>query len=419
MHNDGRWHPRIVWSACMLVAVLAVIGGFAASGEWAAASANATSGASALERALAVLRRPQTAADQLALNPASPHPAHGANLPALTRLVSSLPGVTVFLVVNEPLTTGPGHLPPLWSPRLGDQIATVAVIAGRQEETAGAPAADLPNATQVSYIGSAGASTYVVGIVPDGVARVRWTFAAADGRRAQTAWPTVANNVAIAPGPAGDSLTSAEWFAGDGRRIRTSDAALASAQAARQAFIRAALIKRDRHSKNRPAPVLLDRFPVFSRQALRHTVGGVTVSRPSLASLPLGILSLASNGGGRLDASQTRQIVTRSGIRFWIVPGATDACIFNLEPGPGNGAYGSCPRNLATLEADGITEKSQLPNGKQVTTGIVPDTNATVRYQTNSGKTSTVPVINGVFAIPLARLRHIYITSVNGNPSTS
>jgi len=96
-------------------------------------------------------------------------------IPSLSRLVATESDTRLFLVVTTPA----GGSPPLWSPRLGDQVAIVAVTSRGSRESEGFPAADLSNANQVMEAGvlapgrPVADSIYNVSIVPDGIARVR------------------------------------------------------------------------------------------------------------------------------------------------------------------------------------------------------------------------------------------------------
>lgn len=150
---------------------------------------------------LAVLRRPQTEADVLPAG-VTVMGAHGVIIPTLTRLVAQPAGASVYLAVSTPLAGSP----PLWSPKLGDQVGIVTVTSIGATETFTAPAADLTNAFIVEGVegapvasSQAPTSVYEAGIVPDGVARVRWTFANATAVRGRCRPVVVTTR---APGPA-------------------------------------------------------------------------------------------------------------------------------------------------------------------------------------------------------------------------
>lgn len=96
------------------------------------------------------------------------------------------PGARLFPVVTAPA----GGRLPLWSPKLGDQVA----------------------------------------IVADGVARVRWTFGNRAGRPGHRINVDVVNNVAFAlTQRLTGFLLGARWYAADGTLVPTSDRALRQA----------------------------------------------------------------------------------------------------------------------------------------------------------------------------------------------
>jgi hypothetical protein len=376
---------------------------------------------------LAVLRRPQTAADQAIPAHLNQGPTHGPQVVTLTRLVATPPGARVFLVVNQPPATGP-----IWSPRLGDQVAIVTVNARGAQEGVGEPAANLTNGmfafpypVGTSQAGRPGSQIYEIGIVPDGVARVRWAFAGVGGRHPRAVNATVADNVAISallelPG----RLTRATWYAADGHQVQTSDRALRRAMARRQALARASLLKRDTESTNRAAPVLLRNFAVFAPTLTRNAgAAGITVTHPSLSSLPLGILNMAvPDRVPGLAPEEIRQVTTRSGLRFWVVPGAKGACVAIVEdvrgrPGGGAGSAASCSGSLAQVEANGIASSATAPDGTKMLVGAVPDTNSTVSWSLRGGGTRTVPVVHGVFVTRSAGLGKIHVKGVAGAPA--
>jgi hypothetical protein len=216
---------------------------------------------------LAVLRRPQTPADVVPTTRLL-GPRRGARtLPGLTRLVAIEPGTRLFLVVTTPA----GGSPPLWNPRLGDQVTIVAVTSGGSAESVGFPAVDLADADQVLEAGVFAPSrpvedsVYNVSIVPDGVARVRWGFVTPAGKPGRVVDVPVANNVAVSPLRRGTGvLGRATWYASDGSVVPTSDRALRHAFAVREAVLTARAARYDaRHSYHAPAALPAD-FAVFA-----------------------------------------------------------------------------------------------------------------------------------------------------------
>ena len=137
-------------------------------------------------------------------------------------------------------------------------------------------------------------SVYEAGIVPDGVARVRWTFANATAKRTYVVDVPASNDVAITPFHAGTPfLLRATWYAPDGSVVPTSDSALRHAMAARDKVRAQRIARQDERSSFRPPPGTLADFAVFgvtSRSGIR--VGDLTISHPRLSSVPLPILQL-------------------------------------------------------------------------------------------------------------------------------
>ena len=209
----------------------------------------------ALTARLAVLQRPQTPSDLLPSGINLPALGQGTIIPPLTRLVATPAGASVYLTVFTPAR---GSLP-LWSQRLGDQVSLVSVTASGAELTEPVPAVDLRNGHSVAIIGpgSQPGPDYYVGIVPDGVARVAWTFANLNGKHLYLVNAQAANNVVVAPFHAGTPyLLRAVWYAADGAAVPTSDSALLHAIAARQNIERARIIRRDARIRYRPASAL-------------------------------------------------------------------------------------------------------------------------------------------------------------------
>jgi hypothetical protein len=201
----------------------------------------------------------------------------------------------------------------------------------------------------------------------------------------------VSNNVAVAPVPrSAPSLAGSTWYASDGSVVSTSDQALRRAVAARQAKLKAQAIRSVRR-RSRPAPsALLADFAVFSvtsRTPVREP-GGLTISRPRLADVPLPILQLVSGpfGPGRLDAGQIRAIVTRSGARMWVIPGGAGLCLAVLDTArlpsptgiPDTGAGASCTSSRVTAERDGIGLSAGFPGGVSTTYRVLPRSRPTI-----------------------------------------
>ncbi|HEY2320312.1 MAG TPA: hypothetical protein VGH67_18535 [Solirubrobacteraceae bacterium] len=341
----------------------------------------------ALVARLAVLRRPQTPADMLPSGTRLPPPG-GTILPALTRLVATLPGdLKAYLVVTTPT----GGALPLWSPRLGDQISVVAKGPHATGFETPYPAVDLNDPLNVGRVGNGAprtplADAHNIAILPDGVSRVRWRFAKLSGGRDAVQTATVTNNVAVAPSLRNAVLPDgATWYAPDGTAVPTSDTALVRAVAAMRAALKARAVRDAQRHSRQAAPSLLAAFAVFSVTS-RHPVrepGGITVARPRLADVPLPILDVLSHMPGQLDAHQMRAIATRAGDQMWLIPGARGLCLAVMDkpvaasPLSGGGAGAVCATNLTQVEAQGIGLGEGRP-GASVSFGILPRSKPTI-----------------------------------------
>ena len=128
--------------------------------------------------------------------------AHGVIIPTLTRLVAQPAGASVYLAVSTPLAGSP----PLWSPKLGRSGRDRDGDEHRRDRdvhrSGGRPDKRVHRGGRRGCAGSVKPGTdrvYEAGIVPDGVARVRWTFANATAVRGRCRPVVVTTR---APGPA-------------------------------------------------------------------------------------------------------------------------------------------------------------------------------------------------------------------------
>jgi len=399
------------WAACLVAVMLAaavVLGGRAAPARSAARPAARDASVQALIGRLAVLRRPQTPADVVPTAHLLPPRRGGRIIPSLSRLVATEPDTRLFLVVTTPA----GGSPPLWSPRLGDQVAIVAVTSRGSRESVGFPAADLANANQVLEAGvfapsrPVADSLYNVSIVPDGIARVRWGFYTPRGKPGPVIDLPVTNNVAVSPLRRSTGvLGRATWYAPDGSVVPTSDRVLHHAEAARDAVLTARAARYDaRHSYHAP-PALLADFAVFaftSRTGMR-TPGGNIISRPRLVTVPLTILKLASPDRRlQLDPEDIRQVTTPSGVRVWIIPGRHGVCIGEVDRalvpgGLSSGGGGSCSGTIAEAEAHGAGLTSGRPGGPTMIYEVVPIAHPTITIRTRGGHRRTIRPPDGVY----------------------
>ncbi len=188
-------------------------------------------GAGQLVSRLAVLRRPQTAADRsmppsdlrsLRMNGERP-------ISSLTRLVATFASARTYLIVTPPKYSGEGHAETLlWPASLGDQVSLITVpvvdLGGQP-----VPAAGLydPVATTVTSAGTQH-STYFMDVVADGVVRARLVFAHG------TVYRAVADNLLIVHNPpwgVTEDIRNITWYGANGQVVSTSRSARARGQA--------------------------------------------------------------------------------------------------------------------------------------------------------------------------------------------
>ncbi len=393
--------------AAAAVAV-AVFAGLALHGRGARSTQAGRSPTAGLVARFAVLRRPQVASDRL---PAGIRitGAQGRILPGLTRRLGTYAGMRLYLVVSTP-AGGPYAL---WSPRLGDQAGVLAVSGRTGQESAPVPAAGLDNADNVWTLDPTlhrGGGPFrpgaparrpkglVVGLIPDGVARVRWTFETVSGGPGPTLspWPGTDGLVflpAEATGrAAGGFVGKGTWYAADGAVIPTSAAALQRAETAEQDRMRARALRTYARYHYRPPAALLAEFRVFSitsRTPVR-VAGGLRISAPALADLPFTAVNFADpRQPARLDPYDIRQVSSANGLTMWVIPGANGLCVAATDrsdlridgvitTGGGEGCSGSldgAERDGAGFTSGGPTIKSVGgPSGQRtVTYQIVPN----------------------------------------------
>ncbi len=405
----SRWWRATAGAVLIVIATVVLLGGQASLAQPAVGGAAQDAAAQTLISKLAVLRRPQTPADMLPPSADVSGAGDGAIIPTLTRLVATLPGAELFIVVTAP---APGSLA-LWSPKLGDQAAIVAVTADGSTESPGIPAVDLTTADTVVLVGVTGApgrasvtDAYQAAIVPDGVATVRWTFGNPNGTHRQIVDAPTANNVAAVPiAKASGALLSASWYAPDGQVIPTSQKALDRAIAARDAVLSARIVRYDAQHSDPAPPALLADFAVFAvtgRTGVRTAAGNI-ISHPRLSTVPLPILGLTEpdRPDHDFDPEEMRQVITRSGAEVWITPGLQGICLTVLEPprvrgGVSSGSFGACSANLAQAEAHGAGVSSGYPCGVTKIYDVVPKS-ATITIRTRRGTRQAIYPPDGVY----------------------
>lgn len=266
-------------------------------------SARVSAGARQLVAELAVLRRPQTAADRSVPARLERAPLAGWRIdPRLTRLamtqrVGAASVLRVYLVVSVPTARAIAGRSSANQVALGTAFISAIVvdsrgrIAGRDGETA----ATLERPTTALAIARlAGAARILdVTIVPDPVRRVRWVFAGTStGAPPITVYPSVAANVAFAPTSSARGLfDSVTWYGADGRVIGFYDAA------ARRARLQLADERAIARSARRPiAPSLLAHFHVFS-------VPQSAIPGPA-AAMPVGMQARYAEQSGGLNVAR-------------------------------------------------------------------------------------------------------------------
>jgi hypothetical protein len=157
-------------------------------------------------------------------------PAGGATLPKGT-VVPRLGPVRIFLIVQPGISSSTSNS---YRPAAGARVTAFATSNsskgnsfedGTQSVTASqiyAPTNMIP-ATGPIYFSGPG---YNIGIVPDGVARVRWVFNGrytfvTKHRRPFAVYPKIHNNIAVAPIQRNQGfVTSVTWYSADGRVIK-------------------------------------------------------------------------------------------------------------------------------------------------------------------------------------------------------
>ncbi len=356
---------------------------------------------------LAVLRRTQTPADRL---PATVTRRFGltASLTRLALTTRSSRGAWVRVYVGvQPLSySGVGV-------RSSSPGALAVVIATGEHESSTvlyrAPAAGLsPPRFAIARNG------FDTTLIPDGVTRVRWTFAdrGAGTARSITIDPTVRGNVAIAPIPAGQGqIQTMTWYGPNGRVIASYD--LASAQAR----IRRTQDREIAASNHRPiATSLLENFAVLSR-----SIGRASHANPPL---PRGIAAQYATQSGGLNVGQTR-FVPAPGTEppvhgfphgVWIIPGSHSLCFLDTE------LAGSCAVKLTGHGApsNGTFMSTSIGHGIEWIEGVLPNTNHTVTVTLANGRAIRALVTDNVIAIAIrgSRATAIHTTDASGRPTT-
>ncbi len=360
---------------------------------------------------LAVLRRPQTTADWLPawVRRAATQRGGGAIIPSLSRLVAVTPHARLFLVVRRPA----GGTAPFWSPSLGDQVSIISVVGADTAETPPVPAADLDNSAEVMpSAGDRGFATdspgsLFVAILPDGVARARWTFADEHFPYRRRVDIKPVDNVAYVPFTQRTSgRLHVTWYRSDGTVVPTSAQALQQANATHDAILRAQLVRYDERHSYQANPTLLTDFSVFSITSPTgvKTAGGNIISHPPLSALPFSILLGAASLSqpSQPDPLEIRQVTTPAGDRLWVIPGRRGLCLVTVEqsrPADGHSADGgsSCSNSIALATSAGVAFTSRHLGGSITTFRIVPKTAPPITIRDRHGSRKTIRPADGIY----------------------
>jgi hypothetical protein len=158
--------------------------------------------------------------------------------------------------------------------------------------------------------------------------------------------------------------------------------------------------------RHRIAPILLTTFRVLRAQRLRVAETGVSSPSPStVAELTDALSGLASMGKSQgADPTWAPQTnVGPGGAPVWFVPGSSGACLVNREGSANDGA--EC--NVAAAAATGeLWTLDTIPYGTagamtQVLLGAAPDGNQTVTVNWSDGGSTSVPVSNNIYCVPI------------------
>ena len=327
---------------------------------------------------LAILRRPQTIADRHAPASVTSGPEVVHNLTRLAATVSA-PGaeaVRVYLVVR--MLGGNGSASGATHGSVAAVVtATIVSATGRVGVVGNGWAGSLTRPVGVSQANGLDAS-----IVPDGVARVKWVFAqagaASEVHQLITVYPTVRNNVALAPVARHQGLlASVTWYDANGHVIQTFNAAAERARHTRE--IEQAI---SASSRRRVASTLINSLAVLR------------APRPAGSPrLPSGTAAaLAEQAGYGLNITQAR-FVTADGHGFWLVPGTSGVCL----SGPSPSGLTGC-NTVKAVEDGGLVGGTAGP-GWEMLEGVAPDGNPTISIVLSNGQTKHVAVVDNVYAV--------------------
>jgi hypothetical protein len=392
----------LVSAACVLVAVAVVVGALTlvSRGSNGPSQLAANPGARALIARLAVLRRPQTPADRLPTHLRLSGPTHprlsgptGTVMPRLTRLIAHRPGVRLYLVVTSPVAQRGG---PNWPAALGDQVSLIATRGHSGVQTAPVPAAVLGDAAPL--VPFPHSKPRVVQLVPDGVARVRWSYPVLPEQVHHIPVTTsVSDNLAISPQPNAEP-PRATWLRADGTVVvgpRVLGRRVVRADEAARAHTIAQALSRIHH---RAPARLLNGFSVLGSPNSR---GGVTVTRARLTAIPLPILGVIYDARTDVDVAHIRAVTVASGRRMWVLPGLTSLCLVTASTPDWNSAVTAfvdqppvrvqCADSITGALAHGVESTPDIePGGVSVAFGVLPRRHLTTTLHLPGGGRRTI-----------------------------
>jgi hypothetical protein len=360
-------------------------------------------GTRALTAELAVLRRPQSAADRALEHAAIANvPPPAQRIPSLTRLVASTAGIKIYLVVNKAGSDAQ-------SPALGAQATIVTVTRHGAAEGPGFPAEAIRHgAGRFLPVPLAGPGRVVSGIqiVPDDVASAQVHF----NRNGGVSYIRPKSNVLLVP-PIDryGKVIRIEWLNRRGEIVSSAEPAPPETLAQLMSGQSDTLIGEYQQRPHPAAPGLLEDFPTFAHGAYRSAT--LTVATPTLAELPQLLLGLHREP----DLNGIRHVTTPSGVDLWFIPARHTAC---QAEATNVSSTGACARNVAQIEAQGLWTYQRRPHAAGFfLVGLVPRTNATVTLTLSDGGTRTVPVVDGVVVTTAQGVKTIQLRSATGRPA--
>lgn len=377
-------------AVAVVVALVALVAGGHRSQT--VSSAGVPSGARQLVAELAVLRRPQTAADRSL--PARLVNAAPAIIPSLTRLVATedlgKQHTRVYLVVTSPQPCRSGGS----VPRGGDAVSLI--IATPPIGTYGADftASQLRSfaVTPIPTLATGGREI-VASVVPDGVTRVKWTFppghAPADHAQIDAISPDTRDNVAVANVLSGERvfIATATWQLADGRVLTSNKERFGSNTCPAPSVVLGA--------HRQIARSLQEDFMIFRSSRLTRSLALSGSYKDYFASLK----SLG------LNFAEARFVPTSAGLRgaagVWVVPGGHGLCLMEGTARQYQGGNGICTSDASrstSPQSGGARFSVRDGGGRNTYVGLVPDGNPTVAVLLATGAVETVPVVDNVYS---------------------